>query len=144
MPRFLALVLPMLVLLLFSPGASAASGSQALVDEINSSRTARGLPPVKLSSRLSRVCRSYARTMIKRGRWAHARRIRVKGFRGVGEILARSTGPLSATGLVKAWLGSEVHRKVLLGSRHRYVGIGTRSGRMGGKKTRVWVVRLAR
>jgi uncharacterized protein YkwD len=149
MRRPLALVCVLVALLLtaLAPAAhaSAADVDRAMLAAINAERTERGLKPVKVMPRLTRSCRSYARRMLSENRWGHAGSSRVKGVGPVAEILGRTPGGRPAVQqVVKLWLGSAVHRRVLLSSRYSKVGIAHRTGRMGGKRTTVWVVRFAR
>jgi len=126
------------------PASASASVEQSMVDAINAARAKHGLAPVQEAPRLSRSCTAYAKRMLKSSRWAHANSNRVAGFHGVAEILARTPRRTAPGPVIRMWLHSAVHRKVLLGGRYRQVGVGTKTGRMGGKRTTVWVVRFAR
>jgi uncharacterized protein YkwD len=145
--RRLALVCCLLcVPVLALPAAALAStpkAERAVLKKLNAERKRHGLRPVRLASRLTLSCRAYARRMLAENRWAHAESKRVRGFRRIVEILARTYGRMSASAIVRMWMESSVHRNAVLG-RHRYVGIAARKGRMGGKETTVWVVRFAR
>ena len=125
-------------------GATTAEIDAAMLSAINEERAKRGLGSLAATPRLARSCRSYARRMLSENRWAHARSPRVKGIGRVAEVLGRNTGRPSIGRVVKAWLASPVHRKVLLNKRYRRVGVAHRTGRMGGRQTTIWVVRLAR
>jgi uncharacterized protein YkwD len=126
------------------PTSANASVEQSMVDSINAVRAEHGVAPVQHAPRLSRSCSAYAKRMLKSRRWAHANSTRVAGFRGVAEILARTPRRTAPGPVIRMWLNSAVHRKVLLGNRYRHVGVGTKTGRMGGKRTTLWVVRFAR
>jgi uncharacterized protein YkwD len=116
----------------------AGSATLKMLAKVNKTRAAHGLRAVKLSPGLTRGCRSYASTMVRTDRWGHARDARGK------EILALTRGRTGMNWVVKAWLRSSVHRKVLLGRSYRRVGIARKKGRMNGGRVTVWVLRFAR
>ena len=120
------------------PSTAAAGPEKNMLKQINAARAANGAPPVKLSRSLSSSCRSYAQKMARTGRFQHARDARGK------EILAFTRGQTRMRWVIKAWLRSPVHRRVLIGKNFRRVGIGTKKGRVGGGSATVWVVRFAR
>ncbi len=120
------------------PATAAAGPEKQMLKQINAARTANGAPPVELSPSLTRASRSYARKMARTGRFRHARNARGK------EILGFTRGSTRMRWVVKAWLRSPVHRRVLLGKNFRRVGIGTKRGRLGGGRATVWVVRFSR
>jgi uncharacterized protein YkwD len=107
-----------------------------MLAKINSARAARGLPAVRPSRALTSRCRSYARRMARTGRWRHARNA------GAAEILAFTRQGPQVSWTVRAWLGSTVHRRVLLSKRYRRVGIALQKGRIQGGRASIWVVRF--
>jgi len=139
MSRLPLLAFALACLLAFACPATAAAGSEkSMLKQINAARAANGAPPVKLSRSLTSACRSYARKMARTGRFRHARNARGK------EILAFTRGQTRMRWVIKAWLRSPVHRRVLIGKNFRRVGIGTKRGRVGGGRATVWVVRFSR
>ena len=124
--------------------ATAAEVDAAMLSAINEERGKRGLAPLAATSRLTRSCRRYASRMLSDNRWAHAGSTRVKGIGRVAEVLGRNPGRPAIGAVVKAWLRSPTHRKVLLSRRYRRVGVAHRTGRMDGRKMTIWVVRFAR
>jgi uncharacterized protein YkwD len=68
--------------------------------------------------------------------YAHARR--------VGENLAMLPGVRGAAQkVVNMWLRSAAHRQILLSRGFRRVGVGQRSGQLGGQKATVYTVDFA-
>jgi uncharacterized protein YkwD len=112
--------------------------------QINAARTAQGLAPVKAYKPLRRSSTRYATFMVANDVWAHAANP-ASGTRmgSVGEILGMTTTPGPAPrAIVRAWLGSAVHRPILLDRRYRVVGLGLERGVMQGSTAWVWVVRF--
>lgn len=128
-----------------APAASGAAGERAssaqvatMLDKINAARARNGVGRVQLSSRVSAGCRSYARRIVRTDRFRHASNLRT------AEILALTRGRTGIDWVVGSWLGSSVHRKVLLEGSYSRVGIAAHTGRVGNRKVTVWVVRFAR
>jgi len=145
-PRAGLFAVAVFVMLLFfavpSSQASAASPSTAMVQEINKARQAHGLAPVRRSGSLRRTASRYAGWMLKRDYFGHLTRIRAsRRFRRLGEIIAMHRGRrLGIRSTVRRWLHSPPHRAVILSSRFRYAGAGTRKGRFGRHTSRTWVM----
>ena len=109
---------------------------------VNRERAKRGLKPVKLEASLVRAARAHSRQQARRGVLTHrsangdsaVRRLIRHGYRrcgfrlwSVGENVARArSGSLPATpaGAVCLWMGSTIHRRVILRRNVRDVGIG--------------------
>lgn len=121
-----------------------ASPQSSMLSAINAVRAANGAPPVRPLRALSRSSSQYARYMVAHSRWAHAANpARGAHLRFCGEILGMTTAPDPAGGSVLGgWLGSPIHRPILLNPRFRYIGIGLRHGSMGSQAAWVWVVRF--
>ncbi len=140
-------LLSALVALLLIPASSRAlvqptRAEKSVIRFVNRERTRRGLKPLKLEASLVRAARAHSRQQARRGILTHrsangdgaARRLirqgyRRRGFRlwSVGENVARGrSGSLTATpaGAVCLWMGSTVHRRVILRRNARDVGIG--------------------
>lgn len=106
-------------------------------------RAAYGLRRLRRNRRLSRAAVGHARDMLRRRYFAHRSpegtsvlaRVRRAGygFEGeavlAGELLglgfAGTPWPLTPRGLVRKWLASPSHRRVLVSRRYRELGIGT-------------------
>lgn len=136
-------------------GASACTGADALPSQVgtataaettvclvNAERTARGLRPVRTDRRLATAARRHGADMVARGYFSHvapggstaAQRILRTGWGAgrnwsIGENLAWGTGSRSTPrATVTAWLESPGHRRVLLTSAYRQVGLAVTPG----------------
>lgn len=137
-----AVVVFVMLLFLAVPSSQAASADGAMLREINKARQSHGLAPVRGSSSLRRTARRYAGFMLARDYFGHLSRIRAsRRFRRLGEIIAMHRGRrLGIRSTVRRWLNSPPHRAVILSSRFRYAGAGTRRGRFGRYTSRTWVM----
>ena len=124
--------------------SSGATAKQRMLSAINSARAAHGAPKVRMHRPLTRTSTRYARFMVANDVWAHAANPASGSRMGsVGEILGMTTTPGPAPrAIVRAWLGSAVHRPILLDRQFRLVGIGLGHGDMQGSMAWVWVVRF--
>ena len=102
-------------------------------------------PPLQWHGGLSRAANSWARQMVRSGRFAHAhdgstfvkRIIGVCGRTFMGENLS---GNRSASGAVRSLLKSPVHCRNIMNPKFRLIGLGTsRGGRYGA----YWVQKFA-
>jgi uncharacterized protein YkwD len=103
---------------------------------VNRERAGRGLRRLRSRTALRRAAIGHANDMVRRRYFSHLSlggvgyeaRVRLAGYRGraLGEAIAR--GPnRRASAFVRTWLGSPLHRAVLLG-RYRHVGLGAAVG----------------
>ena len=121
-----------------SAGTTLSKVERTLLQVMNEARTARGLPRLRVDTRLQKAARAHSRDMIRRGYFAHGafgRRLDRFGVRGsiMAENLAASTGrQLRVRQIVRQWLRSPGHRANLLGPSFRRVGIGAVPGRLPG------------
>src|SRR3954468_9359342 len=105
----------------------------AVLRRINAVRTARDLHPVGGSSCLDGLAESWVRHLLALGRLVHRDQSVVLSrcsMSWAGENIAAGTG-LTPAGVVRAWLRSPAHRRVLLKPRARRAGVGTLVG-LGG------------
>jgi uncharacterized protein YkwD len=128
-----------------APGAlSGAARRHAVVCEINRVRGRRGLAPVAVDARLTRMAGRYASAMVSHGFFSHVgpggatlgARLRAAGYlgRSAGEVLAWGQGRYaSPRAAVRSWLHSPPHRRVLLGRHYRDVGVGVTLGNPFGR-----------
>jgi len=118
-------------------GARSLSSPEAsLLQTMNSVRTSRGLPPLRLDVRLLRAARSHSADMMHRQYFAHgavAARVLAQRARGpvYGEDLAWGTS-VTAQWVVDKWLASPRHRAVMLRPGFRRIGIGIAYGTFAG------------
>jgi len=136
------------------PHGARAAPCRSMLCLVNSARVARGLPALQESVRLDRSSRLRAVAIRRCGQFSHtacgqpfqlvfAR----AGYRGraIGENLAWGGGYLGAPGrTLTAWLGSPPHRRNLLGSGWRQVGVAFVHARrlFGASNVTVWVLQF--
>ena len=122
--------------------ASAADAADAVTCLVNAERSKRGLRPVSRDADLGQAARKHARDMVRRGYFSHVSpggstlgdRLRSAGYgRGqgwrAGEALGWGTGSLATpNSLVDEWLDSPPHRRILLDSGYRELGVGIAAG----------------
>jgi uncharacterized protein YkwD len=109
----------------------------SILAEVNTVRRAHGLAPVRGSAALDRAASAHSRAMATLGFFSHTSRdgtifwkriarsysSRGYGYWTVGENLLWSSSELDGARVVRMWLKSPPHRRVLLNSRWRETGI---------------------
>jgi len=105
---------------------------------LNAERDARGLAPLRASTKLGRAAQGHAADMVDRGYFAHGNfgaRIARTGWGRhrrtytIGENLGYgSGGGATPRAIVAAWMGSAGHRANILQRRFHAIGIGIASG----------------
>lgn len=116
---------------------------RAIVRAVNRQRAKHGLAKVRSSARLARAADFHSWEMLDANYFAHEsrdggpfdRRVRrYASHRALGETLAMlgGCGKGSARRVVRMWMGSPGHRAILLSSTYRRVGLGKRTGDLGG------------
>jgi uncharacterized protein YkwD len=124
---------------------------QAVVRELNRTRSVHGLGPLRVGAGLDAAAAQHSRSMLERGYFDHASpdgtsfdgRIRQyyphRGWRrwAVGETLLMSSAEISARAIVDAWIDSPPHRAVILSPVYRDAGLAVyyapaASGAFGG------------
>lgn len=114
-----------------------------IVELVNAYRARHGRARLRPSGRLKRVARRHSRDMVVHDFFAHSSRNgtpaatrvrRSSRARSVGENLAFvGAGQRHvARRVVSMWINSPGHRAVLLGASYRRIGVGGRSGNLGG------------
>ena len=146
MRLLLAAALAVALMLAPTSMTAAAGAANPMVDKINQTRAAHGLPPLRESASLTRSSQRYGHTLMRANRFGHSSRIRASGrFRRLGEILALHRGwKLRRAYTVRAWLNSPPHRSVILSRSFRYVGAWAVKGKMGRGRSTVWVAHFGR
>ncbi len=142
----------LLTALFISPVVDTAEAAQrldarerAIVRAINRQRTKHGLARVQSSRRLARAADYHSWEMLDANYFAHESRDgtpfdqrvrRYANHRSVGETLAMlgGCGKRVARRVVRMWMNSAGHRAILLSSTYRRVGLGKRTGDLGGSR----------
>ncbi len=127
------------------PSISAAES--AALTYANKERTARGLVPLRLDSRVQAVAHARAETMASADVLSHDQAdgndafdlLTAAGVKryGAGEIIAyntTSTLTTSAKGAITQWMNSSGHRAILLSGNYNYVGFGMAVSSKSGKR----------
>ncbi len=125
------------------PGAGAQErAAVATICVLNQERASRGLPALRSQGGLERAAEGHARDMVRRRYFSHTTPegrtfderlrggyIRKRARWGVGETLAWGTkSKATPAAIVRAWLNSPPHRRVVLSSRFRDIGVGVTLG----------------
>jgi uncharacterized protein YkwD len=133
----LALVLPAAVPAAASVDTAVTSAEAAALTYANKERTARGLVPLRLDSRLQAIAHGRAETMASEDELSHDQAdgnnvfdllsaADITRYRA-GEIIAWNTWDsytTSAKGAIAQWIKSSGHRAILLSKDYNYVAFG--------------------
>lgn len=114
-----------------------------IVHHINAVRMANGLRRVHITRRLTRVAEDQNMKMLRSGLFSHDTgngmsfdyRVRKLRFARLGETLAWAPARASAApwDIVRGWMHSPGHRRLLLDPRFRRVGVSQMSGVIEGR-----------
>jgi uncharacterized protein YkwD len=152
--RLISAAVAALAILAIAPQGAAAKGcanSTADVGEVsmgamqrstlcilNKRRARRGISPLRLNDRLSRAAARHSADMARRNYFEHGNfvgRIRAVDYLSgasswrVGENIAWGTGRYARpAAIVRAWMNSPPHRRNILNSGFREIGIGIARG----------------
>ena len=126
--------------------ASAATPEQRMVKAINGARHDDGLASLRAAPELERSAGAFARYLVRHQQLAHRPSVSVAhSYPHCGEALAMHFSLAAQVGgTLRSWLGSPVHRGLVMTSSMNLVGVGHASGRLGGKPRTVWVLQVAR
>lgn len=125
--RSLALILSLVLAVAVSaaaPVASADVGRQEkkLLELVNEARAKDGKPALSIHLRLSRRAERHSKAMASAGELFHS------GTISSGQAETVGKGP-TLRAIVRGFLRSPTHRKILLGRSYHRVGVGVASGR---------------
>jgi uncharacterized protein YkwD len=163
--RFLALAASVCGLLLVvgsagatgeRPRAALRSLEQGVLSDMNALRLQHGLAPLRVSNSLSAAARQHTNEMASKGYFSHSssngssfdRRIArfypmgTSKYWSVGENLLWSSPDVDPTGAVEMWINSPEHKRNMLNSRWREIGlsavhVATASGAYGGREVTI-------
>jgi uncharacterized protein YkwD len=126
--------------------AAAKSAGQTVAGYVNKFRKAHGKRPLRGSRSLRGSSGRYARWMLRRNVFGHRARIAASHkFRRRGETLAMHSGwRIRSRTVVRQWMRSPAHRRILLSSRFTWIGIGVARGRMGSRRATTWVAHVGK
>jgi uncharacterized protein YkwD len=142
----------LLATLFAAPGIATAAADprldgreRAMVRAINRQRAKHGVAKLSASRRLARAADFHSWEMLEADYFAHRSRDggpfderirRYANHRSVGETLAMlgRCGPRAARRVVRMWMNSPGHRAILLSTSFRRVGLGRRTGDLGGDR----------
>jgi uncharacterized protein YkwD len=149
--RFVASLIAVLTLPLIAHVSTAQAGGgsprldgaeRSVIRQINAQRQAAGLGKVRAARGLARAADFHSREMLAGDYFAHPSRNggpfdrRIRRFvpgRAVGETLAMlSSCRRMAAAVIGMWMSSPSHRAIVMSPSFRRVGVGRRSGRLGG------------
>ncbi len=119
--------------------ADAAQHARAVRCLVNAERVRRHLPRLRADGHLADAAAAHARDMVRRDYFDHTgpggstpeRRVRSAGyaFRSLGETIAWGSGSYGTpASTVARWMASPPHRRILLESRLRDIGVGVARG----------------
>jgi uncharacterized protein YkwD len=128
--------------LLHSGAASSRATQAQILVLFNQQRDAHGLKPLSIDAKLTRAANSHSDDMLRRGYFAHDGPqgkwdVRIRHYVRrtlIGEILSEGSGSYATpAGMVKAWMHSPEHRRVILMADLRLVGFGVATGTYQGQ-----------
>jgi uncharacterized protein YkwD len=126
--------------------AFAGSAEKRMVKAINGARSHDGLSQLRKSRSLDRSASAFARYLVRHGQFGHRPSVSVnRNYPHCGEALAMHFSMAADIGgTLRSWLGSPVHRGLVMTTSMNLVGVGHASARLGGKPKTVWVLQVAR
>lgn len=124
---------------------------RALLRELNHARAQYGLPAVRDDARMDHAARSHSGAMaasgaVTHGSWSGRVAVASRHAGSIGEVLgwlAPGSARSEAAWLVRTWLGSPIHRPIVLGTSFRRVGVGRATGSIGGAASAIYTVDFA-
>jgi uncharacterized protein YkwD len=119
-----------------------------MLHELNRMRAAHHLPALYEDGRMDRGAAAHSRDMARRGYFAHGAwpgRVMAAAGRAhsIGEVIgwrAQGSPDAEARAMVREWLGSPPHRRVLLDGAFLRVGIGRATAARAGHPTALYTV----
>jgi uncharacterized protein YkwD len=117
-----------------------------MVTLLNADRTARGLVPVQIDTRLMAIARARSADMVAKNYFSHTQpdgrnvfdiltASRITWY-GAGEIIAWNNYPMDTTATTanRQWMESPGHKAIIISTSYNYVGVGLAVDAATGKK----------
>ena len=133
-----------------APAAQAHGGpfAGAMLRELNRMRAAHHLPALREDRHMDGGAASHSRDMARRryfahGAWPGRVMAAAGGARSIGEVIGwrvQSSPGAEASAMVREWLGSPPHRRVLLNDDFSRIGIGRATSSQNGHPTALYTV----
>jgi len=133
-----------------APAAQAHGGpfAGAMLRELNRMRAANHLPALREDQHMDGGAASHSRDMARRryfahGAWPGRVMAAAGGARSIGEVIGwrvQSSPGAEASAMVREWLGSPPHRRVLLDGDFSRIGIGRATSSQNGHPTALYTV----
>ena len=139
-----------LALLALPASAAAATAAeraeQRMAAAINEVRARHGLHALQPSSSLTGSAGRFSRWLVEHDHFGHLGSIQASSrFELLGEALAMHTGRrFRVRATLSRWLGSAVHRSIVLSPVMGSFGTGVTRGRMGTTPATVWVLQVGK
>ena len=119
--------------------------------ELNHTRARYGLATVRDDARMDGAASAHSRAMaasgsVTHGSWDGRVAAASRHAGSIGEVLgwrSPDSARSEAAWLVQAWLGSPIHRPIVLGASFRRVGIGRTTGTIAGLTSAIYTVDFA-
>ena len=129
-----------------APAQAVNRPEKRLLQLIDSTRRSHGLPALRDSPSLCKSARRQSRYMLVHDHFGHLPRIRASSrFSTKGEALAMYSGwRQRPRKVLRMWLNSPPHRRLVLSRRMRYAGVGAKQGRFGSQRMTTWTLHLGR
>jgi len=129
-------------------GAAEGPFARAMLCELNRMRAAHSLPALREDARMDHGAAGHSQDMARHGYFAHGAWVgRVAAAAGrarsIGEVIGwrvASDPDSEARTMVRQWLGSPPHRRVLLDGDFRRIGIGRATSRNANQSTALYTV----
>jgi uncharacterized protein YkwD len=126
--------------------ATITAQESAMVGLLNADRTALGLVPVRIDSRLMAIARARSADMVAKSYFSHTQpdgrnvfdiltSSRIAWY-SAGEIIAWNNYPMDSTGTTanRQWMESPGHKAIIISPNFNYVGVGLAVDPATGKK----------
>ena len=134
------------VLGLCGSAQAAETTESRMIEAINAARVKDGLTELRAAPALERSATAFARWLLKHDTLTHRPEVSTdRAYPHRGEALAMHYSLKPGIGsTLRSWLGSPIHRGLVMTTSMPIVGVGHASGRLRGRPRTVWVLKVAR